>query len=76
MWIHFTKESAERRLFTMRDRLKVQYRATQQAQVSESKAADSKKRFSSYIFHEVGGMISNARNHSLMCYFAIRFAYH
>ncbi|KAG8901542.1 hypothetical protein FRB99_005224 [Tulasnella sp. 403] len=53
VWIHFQKENAERRLYTVRDRLKVQYRATQQAQVSESKAADSKKRFSSYIFHEV-----------------------
>ncbi|KAG8901544.1 hypothetical protein FRB99_005226 [Tulasnella sp. 403] len=53
LWIHFQRETAERRLYTMRDRLKVQYRATQKAQVRESKAADSKKRFSSYIFHEV-----------------------
>ncbi|KIO26491.1 carbohydrate-binding module family 1 protein [Tulasnella calospora MUT 4182] len=53
VWVHYQKEQAERRLHTMRDRLKVQYRATQQAQVRESKAADSKKRFSSYIFHEV-----------------------
>ncbi|KAG8975849.1 hypothetical protein FRC05_005059 [Tulasnella sp. 425] len=53
VWLHYQKEQAERRLHTMRDRLKVQYRATQQAQVRESKAADSKKRFSSYIFHEV-----------------------
>ncbi|KAG9016698.1 hypothetical protein FRB90_002453 [Tulasnella sp. 427] len=53
VWVHYQREQAERRLHTMRDRLKVQYRATQQAQVRESKAADSKKRFSSYIFHEV-----------------------
>lgn len=53
LWIHYTREAAERRLYTMRDRLKVQYRATQKAQVRESRAADSKKRFSSYIFHEV-----------------------
>ncbi|KAG9023619.1 hypothetical protein FRB95_012714 [Tulasnella sp. JGI-2019a] len=53
LWIHYQRESAERRLYTMRDRLKVQYKATQKAQVNESKAADSKKRFSSYIFHEV-----------------------
>ncbi|KAG8974906.1 hypothetical protein FRC05_006583, partial [Tulasnella sp. 425] len=53
LWIHYTREVAERRLYTMRDRLKVQYRATQKAQVRESRAADSKKRFSSYIFHEV-----------------------
>ncbi|KAG8931173.1 hypothetical protein FRC02_003114 [Tulasnella sp. 418] len=53
LWIHYQRETSERRLFTMRDRLKTQYRATQKAQVSERKAADSKKRFSSYIFHEV-----------------------
>ncbi|KAG8878048.1 hypothetical protein FRB97_002835 [Tulasnella sp. 331] len=53
LWIHYQRESAERRLYTMRDRLKVQYKATQKAQVNESKAADSRKRFSSYIFHEV-----------------------
>lgn len=61
VWIHYQKENAERRLFTMRDRLKVQYRATQQAQVRESKAADSKKRFSSYIFHEVRVPLNTAR---------------
>lgn len=33
--------------------LKLQYRATQAAQVAERKASDSKKRFVSYIFHEV-----------------------
>ncbi|KAG8961429.1 hypothetical protein FRC05_005948, partial [Tulasnella sp. 425] len=36
LWIHYTREAAERRLYTMRDRLKVQYRAnTQKAQVGE-----------------------------------------
>ncbi|KAG9043908.1 hypothetical protein FS837_008985 [Tulasnella sp. UAMH 9824] len=53
VWVHYQKEQAERRLHNLRNQLKVQYRATQQAQVRESKAADSKKRFSSYIFHEV-----------------------
>jgi signal transduction histidine kinase len=36
-----------------RDQLKQQYRATQLAQVAERAASESKKRFVSYIFHEV-----------------------
>lgn len=44
---------AERRLYILRDQLKVQYRATQKAQVNERKAADSKRRLTSYVFHEV-----------------------
>ena len=44
---------AERRLYTLRDQLKVQFRATQKAQVNERKAADSKRRLTSYVFHEV-----------------------
>ena len=44
---------AERRLYVLRDQLKVQYRATQKAQVNERKAADSKRRLTSYVFHEV-----------------------
>ena len=38
---------AERRLYTLRDQLKVQFRATQQAQVNERKAANSKRRLTS-----------------------------
>ncbi|KAG8925262.1 hypothetical protein FRC02_009810 [Tulasnella sp. 418] len=53
LWIHWRKEVTDRGLFVFRDRLKTQYRATQKAQVSERKAAESKKAFSSYIFHEV-----------------------
>lgn len=40
-------------MFEMRQQLKMQYRATQSAQVMERKASDSKRRFVSYIFHEV-----------------------
>lgn len=40
-------------MFALRQQLKIQYRATQSAQVLERRAADSKKRFVSYIFHEV-----------------------
>ncbi|KAG8745674.1 hypothetical protein FRC10_007371 [Ceratobasidium sp. 414] len=53
LYLHFMYESAERRLHKLRDQLKTQYRATQKAQVSERKAADSKRRLTSYIFHEV-----------------------
>lgn len=53
LWVHFMRENAERRLYTLRDQLKVQYRATQKAQVNERKASDSKRRLTSYVFHEV-----------------------
>jgi hypothetical protein len=43
----------ERRLYSLRDQLKVQFRATQKAQVNERKAMDSKMRLTSYVFHEV-----------------------
>ncbi|WRT66117.1 uncharacterized protein IL334_003070 [Kwoniella shivajii] len=49
----FLKERSERQMFALRQQLKIQYRATQSAQVMERRAADSKKRFVSYIFHEV-----------------------
>ena len=52
LYLHFMYETAERRLHKLRDQLKTQYRATQKAQVSERKAADSKRRLTSYIFHE------------------------
>ena len=42
-----------RRLFSLRDQLKVQFRATQKAQINERKASDSKRRLTSYMFHEV-----------------------
>jgi osomolarity two-component system, sensor histidine kinase SLN1 len=40
-------------MYTLRDQLKIQFRATQKAQVNERKAADSKRRLTSYVFHEV-----------------------
>ncbi|EIW70916.1 hypothetical protein TREMEDRAFT_73601 [Tremella mesenterica DSM 1558] len=49
----FLRERADRQIFALRQQLKFQFRATQKAQVLERKAADSKKRFVSYIFHEV-----------------------
>ncbi|KAF9525965.1 hypothetical protein CPB83DRAFT_858706 [Crepidotus variabilis] len=53
IYVHYMRESSERRLFTLRDQLKVQYKATQKAQINERKAAESKRRLTSYVFHEV-----------------------
>jgi osomolarity two-component system sensor histidine kinase SLN1 len=53
LYVHYSREQAERRLYILRDQLKVQFRATQKAQVNERKAADSKRRLTSYVFHEV-----------------------
>lgn len=40
-------------MYTLRNQLKISYRAQQKAQIAEKKANNSKKRFISYIFHEV-----------------------
>lgn len=40
---------SERRLYELRDQLKVQFRATQKAQINERKAADSKRRLTSWV---------------------------
>ena len=40
-------------MYTLRTQLKISYRAQQKAQIAEKKANNSKKRFISYIFHEV-----------------------
>ncbi|TDL23697.1 hypothetical protein BD410DRAFT_720943 [Rickenella mellea] len=53
LYCHYMRELSERRLYTLRDQLKVQFRATQKAQINERKAADSKRRLTSYVFHEV-----------------------
>ncbi|KAL0953952.1 hypothetical protein HGRIS_005113 [Hohenbuehelia grisea] len=47
IYVHYMRESSERRLFTLRDQLKIQFKATQKAQVNERKAADSKRRLTS-----------------------------
>ncbi|KDR80820.1 hypothetical protein GALMADRAFT_241276 [Galerina marginata CBS 339.88] len=53
IYVHYVRESSERRLYTLRDQLKIQFKATQKAQINERKAADSKRRLTSYVFHEV-----------------------
>jgi len=42
LYVGYMKEMEQRRLFTLRDQLKVQFKATQRAQVNERKAWDSK----------------------------------
>jgi signal transduction histidine kinase len=52
---------SERRLYALREQLKVQFRATQKAQVNERKASESKRRLTSYVFHEVRVPLNTAR---------------
>lgn len=52
-WLHYSQEKIDRRMYTLRMQLKISYRAQQKAQIAEKKANNSKKRFISYIFHEV-----------------------
>src|ERR1700677_2367679 len=44
-----TSSQSERRLYILRDQLKVQFHATQRAQINERKAADSKRRLTSCV---------------------------
>lgn len=44
----FAKQ-AERRMYILRDQLKIQYRATQKAQINERKASESKRRLTSCV---------------------------
>ncbi|GAA5882260.1 hypothetical protein JCM3774_004067 [Rhodotorula dairenensis] len=53
IFLHYLREMNDRRVYTMRAELKVSYRAKQRAQINERKQLDAKRRFSSYIFHEV-----------------------
>lgn len=53
LYISYAREKSDRKIFNLREQLKAQYKATQKAQVAESRASDSKKRFVNYIFHEV-----------------------
>lgn len=53
--ISFIRERSDRGLSTLRNQLKLQFKATQEAQIAERKAHSARKRFSNYIFHEVRG---------------------
>ncbi|EIM79723.1 uncharacterized protein STEHIDRAFT_126395 [Stereum hirsutum FP-91666 SS1] len=51
--LHYSREANSRRMYILNSQLKIAYRAQQKAQIAESKASHAKKRFASYIFHEV-----------------------
>ncbi|KAJ7117815.1 hypothetical protein C8R44DRAFT_201560 [Mycena epipterygia] len=53
LYIHSQKEQSSRKLFWLRIQLKLQFQRTRKAQVNERQAADSKRRLTSYVFHEV-----------------------
>lgn len=53
-----------RRMYVLNSQLKVAYRAQQKAQIAESKASHAKKRFASYIFHEVRVPLNTASTSS------------
>lgn len=53
MILSYLRESMDRRISSLREQLKIQYKATQKAQIAERKSNNSKRRFVSYIFHEV-----------------------
>ncbi|KAK2464012.1 hypothetical protein APHAL10511_003956 [Amanita phalloides] len=48
LYVHYMIERSDRHLFKLRNRLKMQYKATQKAQINERKAAESKRRLTSY----------------------------
>ncbi|KDQ62199.1 hypothetical protein JAAARDRAFT_203396 [Jaapia argillacea MUCL 33604] len=51
--LHYSREMTERRMYLLNSQLKLAYRAQQKSQIAESKASQAKRRFASYIFHEV-----------------------
>ncbi|KAF8216672.1 hypothetical protein K438DRAFT_1658130 [Mycena galopus ATCC 62051] len=53
LYMHSQKEMSSRKLFYLRTQLKLQFQRTRKAQVAERQAADSKRRLTSYVFHEV-----------------------
>ncbi|SCV67792.1 BQ2448_5403 [Microbotryum intermedium] len=53
LYLHYVRELADRRMYTLRAELKIQYQGKARAQQNERKQMDARRRFSSYIFHEV-----------------------
>ncbi|KAH7922614.1 Tco5, signal transduction HAMP domain histidine kinase [Leucogyrophana mollusca] len=61
LFVHYMNENSERRLFILREQLKNQFKATQKAQINERKEADSKRRLTSYVFHDEYSPIAQVR---------------
>ncbi|KAJ7180836.1 hypothetical protein C8R46DRAFT_940771 [Mycena filopes] len=49
IYAHYMQEMSDRRLYSLRNQLKIQFKATQRAQINERKASDSKRRLTSYV---------------------------
>ncbi|KAH7105908.1 hypothetical protein BKA62DRAFT_344375 [Auriculariales sp. MPI-PUGE-AT-0066] len=60
LYMMYTRERNARRLFLLREQLRAQAIATQQAEQSERFANDAKRRLTSYIFHEVRVPLNSA----------------
>ncbi|KAF5371180.1 hypothetical protein D9758_004219 [Tetrapyrgos nigripes] len=58
--LHFNREKVDRRLFGMNAELKKAYKKQQRAQAQQQKSNLAKRRFASYIFHEVRVPLNNA----------------
>ena len=58
-FIHFHRQT-DRRIYLLNAQLKVAYKAQQKAQNAQFKASQAKRRFASYIFHEVRVPLNNA----------------
>jgi hypothetical protein len=63
---------SERRLYTLRDQLKVHFRATQKAQINERKAADSKRRLTSWVTYSDNRRAVDLTRHPRPC----RYVFH
>ncbi|EEB94346.1 hypothetical protein MPER_06852, partial [Moniliophthora perniciosa FA553] len=61
IYVHNIIEKNERRMFSLRMQVKTQFKATQRAQTSERKTAESKYRLTSYLFPEVYVPLNTAR---------------
>ncbi|KAJ7446913.1 hypothetical protein B0H11DRAFT_1745410 [Mycena galericulata] len=53
LYMHSQKEQSSRKLFWLRTQLKIQFQRTRKAQMNERQAADSKRRLTSYVFHDI-----------------------
>ncbi|CAK5267765.1 unnamed protein product [Mycena citricolor] len=52
LYMHYQKEQSSRRLFRLRMQLESQFEQTRKAQLNERQASSSKRRLTSYVFHD------------------------
>ncbi|TFK48405.1 hypothetical protein OE88DRAFT_1713978 [Heliocybe sulcata] len=66
LYVHYTRENGERRLYMLRDQVKKAWRTTQKARINEGKAADSKRRLTSLIWDLAGVQVRVPLNTALL----------